>query len=239
MTTISAFRGVRHGQRTSLIYCSLRRTPGALVERHHSIYPRIPPQGIFFESLVERAFLAVGWPRNQVIPTAPNSPSHDLTVGATKISVKSETGLGTKPTRISITKLCTTETGEWTSEALICHALNHLARYDYILMLRAMLSPGVAYHYQLLDVPLDLLRRIDGLTAQPVGTAPRPTQLGHGRAWRRRRLVPRPLRRGRREVPDTAASGGALPNAARMGAADRRLSRRPYSHFLDLRKTSQ
>ena len=150
----------------------------ALVERHHSIYPRIPPQGIFFESLVERAFLAVGWPRNQVIPTAPNSPSHDLTVGATKISVKSETGLGTKPTRISITKLCTTETGEWTSEALIRHALNHLARYDYILMLRAMLSPGVAYHYQLLDVPLDLLRRIDGLTAQPVGTRPGRRSLG-------------------------------------------------------------
>ncbi len=142
------------------------------------MYPRIPPQGIFFESLVERAFLAVGWPRNQVIPTAPNSPSHDLTVGATKISVKTETGLGTKPTRISITKLCTTETGEWNSEALIRHVLNHLARYEYILMLRAMLSPGVAYHYQLLDVPLDLLRRMDGLTAQPVGTRTNRRSLG-------------------------------------------------------------
>lgn len=142
----------------------------SLVERHHSIYPRIPPQGIFFESLVERAFLAVGWPRNQVIPTAPNSPSHDLTVGAAKISVKTETGLGTRPTRISITKLCTTETGEWASGALIRHVLSHLGRYDHILMLRALLSPGVAYHYQLLEIPLDLLRRIDGLTAQRVGT---------------------------------------------------------------------
>jgi len=141
----------------------------SLVKLHHSIYPRIPPQGIFFESLVERAFLAVGWSRAQVIPTAPNSPSHDLTVGKTKVSVKTETGLGTKPTRLSITKLCTTETGEWTSEALIRHVLNHLARYDYILMLRAMLSPGVSFHYQLLDIPLDLLRRIGGLTALPVG----------------------------------------------------------------------
>ena len=125
---------------------------------------------IFFESLVERAFLAVGWPRKQVIPTAPNSPSHDLTIGATKISVKSETGLGTKPTRISITKLCTTETGDWTSEAIIRHALNHLARYDYMLILRAMLSADMAFfHYQLLDIPLDLLRRMDGLAALPVG----------------------------------------------------------------------
>ena len=142
----------------------------SLVARHHSIYPRIPPQGIFFESLVERAFLAVGWPRSQVIPTAPNSPSHDLTIGATKISVKTETGLGTKPTRISITKLCTTETGAWTSEALVRHALNHLARYEYILMLRAILSPGVAYHYQLLDIPISLLRGIEGRLALPVGT---------------------------------------------------------------------
>jgi hypothetical protein len=142
----------------------------SLVERHHSIYPRVSPQGIFFESLVERAFLAIGWPRNQVIPTPANSPSHDLTVGATKISVKTETGLGTKPTRINITKLCTTETGEWSSEPLIRHVLNHLGRYDHILMLRALLSPGVAYHYQLLEVPLELLRRIDGLTAMPVGT---------------------------------------------------------------------
>lgn len=64
----------------------------SLVERHHSIYPRIPPQGIFFESLVERAFLAVGWPRNQVIPTAPNSPSHDLTVGAAKYPSRRKPG---------------------------------------------------------------------------------------------------------------------------------------------------
>ncbi len=146
----------------------------SLVERHHSIYPRIPPQGIFFESLVERAFLAVGWPRNQVIPTALNSPSHDLSVGAAKISVKTETGLGTKPTRISITKLCTTETGAWSSEALVRHVLNHLGRYDYLLMLRALLSPGVAYHYQLLNVPLDLLRRIDGLTARAGWRSSRP-----------------------------------------------------------------
>jgi len=45
-------------------------------------------------------------------------------------------------------------------------------------MLRAMLSPGVAYHYQLLDVPLDLLRRMESLTAQPVGTRPGRRSLG-------------------------------------------------------------
>ncbi len=32
----------------------------SLIELHHSIYPRIPPQGIFFESLVEQAFKRLG-----------------------------------------------------------------------------------------------------------------------------------------------------------------------------------
>ena len=36
------------------------------IDLHHTIYPRIPPQGIFFESLAERAFLKVDWPREQV-----------------------------------------------------------------------------------------------------------------------------------------------------------------------------
>ena len=45
-----------------------------LVGRHHTLYPMIPPQGIYFESLVERAFLLAGWPATKSywkIPTAP------------------------------------------------------------------------------------------------------------------------------------------------------------------------
>ena len=137
-----------------------------LVERHHSIYPRIPPQGIFFESLVERAFLAVGWPRNQVIPTAPNSPSHDLTVGAAKIAVKTGNRAGHEADSYQ----------------------HHEALYDRNRRMglgsaypprvepfgtvrpHSDAPPCYRYHYQLLEIPLDLLRRIDGLTAQKVGT---------------------------------------------------------------------
>jgi hypothetical protein len=104
-----------------------------LVGLHHTVYPNRPPQGMFFEALVEQAFLRSGWRRNQVVVTNPNQPQHDLTVGGTKISLKTETGKVTKRDRISITKLCTTETGEWTSEALIQHTLRHLSRYDHIL----------------------------------------------------------------------------------------------------------
>ena len=95
----------------------------AWIATHHTVYPHLPPQGIYFESLVERAFLRTGWPRDQVILTHPNSPRADITVGETRLSLKTETGNVTRRRLISITKLCTTETGEWTSDALIRHAL--------------------------------------------------------------------------------------------------------------------
>ncbi len=139
-----------------------------LIGRHHSIYPRIPPRDIFFESLVERAFLAAGWDRAQIAVSPLNSPQHDMMVGRARMSIKSETGRGTRSSLIKITKLCTTETGEWTSAALIQHALRHLEGYDLILMLRAIWQPS-AFHYQLLDIPLPVLRRLASLTVVPVG----------------------------------------------------------------------
>jgi len=32
----------------------------SLVNRHHTIYPRLPPQGLFFEALVDQAFRMAG-----------------------------------------------------------------------------------------------------------------------------------------------------------------------------------
>jgi hypothetical protein len=160
-----------------------------LVGQHHGLYPRIPPRDIFFEYLVERAFLASGWKREEVTLSPANSPQHDMTVGDTRLSVKSETGKSTKANHIKITKLSTTETGEWTSVALIQHTLSHLDRYHFILMLRAIWRTHV-FHYQLLDVPLRILRQLSTLTVIPVGKRRGRTSLGaplmdeHGRAFR-------------------------------------------------------
>ena len=121
-----------------------------LVEQHHSIYPRIPPQGIYFESLVEQAFLKSGWSTTQVQLTTTNTPKHDLLVGNTKLSLKTETGAGTNPDLISITKLCTTEREPWDSPTLIAHTMAHLSRYDHILMLRAIWQDDLI-HCQLLE----------------------------------------------------------------------------------------
>lgn len=139
-----------------------------LIDTHHSIYPVVPPQGIFFEYLAEQAFKRSGWSANQVILTTPNSPMHDLKVGTLRLSLKTETGRITRKDSISITKLCTTETGDWDSPSLIAHALKHLDRYDHILMLRAIWGK-TAIAYQLVDIPLAVLRLISGFTVVPVG----------------------------------------------------------------------
>lgn len=139
-----------------------------LIDTHHSIYPVIPPQGIFFEYLAEQAFKRSGWPAAEVILTTPNSPMHDLKVGSQRLSLKTETGKITRKDAISITKLCTTETGTWDSPSLIAHTLKHLDRYDHILMLRAIWGK-TAIAYQLVDIPLTVLRLIANLTVIPVG----------------------------------------------------------------------
>jgi hypothetical protein len=139
-----------------------------LIDTHHTIYPVVPPQGIFFEYLAEQAFRRSGWPPDQVILTTPNSPMHDLKVGSLRLSLKTETGKITRKDSISITKLCTTETGTWDSPSLIAHALKHLDRYDHILMLRAVWGAH-AISYQLLDIPLSVLRLVSDLTVVPVG----------------------------------------------------------------------
>lgn len=139
-----------------------------LVDRHHSLYPVVPPQGIFFEYLAEQAFKQAGWPADQVILTRPNSPMHDLKVGSLRLSLKTETGKITRKDSIAITKLCTTETGTWDSPSLIAHALSHLDRYDHILMLRAVWGKATI-HYQLVEIPLAVLRLISGFTVIPVG----------------------------------------------------------------------
>lgn len=140
----------------------------SLVGVHHSIYPMIPPQGIYFECLVEQAFKQIRVPFTRVQVSEPNSPKHDLMVGSDRISLKTETGKGTRSNSISITKLCTTEREPWIAEGLVQHTVNHLSRNEHMLMLRAVWDEPVI-HYQLVDIPVTLLRRIATADIQPVG----------------------------------------------------------------------
>jgi hypothetical protein len=140
-----------------------------VVQQHHLLYSRIPPQGIFFEALVERAFRLTGIRPTDVVPTTANAPKEDIQIPGGRISIKTETGIGTRPDLINITKLCTTEREPWDSPTLIERALQHLSRYDRMLMLRAIRTGPGTIHYQLLDIPSPVLTQMGTVTVVPVG----------------------------------------------------------------------
>jgi hypothetical protein len=138
------------------------------VDVHHSIYPTVPPQGIYFEALVERTFRAIHKPLTVIRAGGVNQPRYDIQFEGHRISLKTETGLGTKRNSINITKLCTTERDPWEAETLKVRALEHLSRYDIILMLRAIWEPQTM-RYQLVDIPVDLLRLLGECQPLSVG----------------------------------------------------------------------
>lgn len=140
-----------------------------VVQQHHLLYARIPPQGIFFEGLVERAFRLTGIHPAHVLPTTANVAKEDLQIPAGRISIKTETGAGTRLELINITKLCTTEREPWEPSTLISRVLEHLSRYDRILMLRAVRTAAATIHYQLVDIPISLLVRMEKVELHPVG----------------------------------------------------------------------
>jgi hypothetical protein len=135
---------------------------------HHSIYPTVPPQGIYFEALVERTFRAIHKPLTVIRAGGVNQPRYDIEFEGYRISLKTETGLGTKRHSINITKLCTTGRDPWEAETLKTRALEHLSRYEIILMLRAIWEPQTM-RYQLVDIPVELLRLLAGCEPAPVG----------------------------------------------------------------------
>jgi Type II site-specific deoxyribonuclease len=145
------------------------------VDVHHSIYPTVPPQGIYFEALVEKTFRSINKPLTVIKTGGVNQPRYDILFEGHRISLKTETGLGTKRDLINITKLCTTEREPWEAETLKARAIEHLSRYDTILMLRAVWEPGIM-RYQLVDIPIPLLRLLGDCEPMPVGKTPRRRQ---------------------------------------------------------------
>ena len=51
---------------------------------------------------------------------------------------------------------------------LIARVMQHLSRYDLILMLRAIWEKPVL-HYQVVEIPIDILKLVEHADLQPVG----------------------------------------------------------------------
>jgi Type II site-specific deoxyribonuclease len=206
----------------------------ALVNVHHSIYAQLPPQGNYFEALVEEAFRWVKRPFTPVGRTGGNLAGPDLIVEDRKVSLKTETGLSTHPWLINITKLCTTEKDPWEARALIERVLAHLSRYDIILMLRAIWERPLI-HYQLLEIAIDTLRLMASAEFRAVG-----------RRTGRRSFGADVLREGEPifHVHFDGSDGKCQIRGLRVQDCVMLLEwdvviSEPYSHLPDLRKTNQ
>lgn len=138
------------------------------VDVHHSIYPTVPPQGIYFEALVEKTFRAINRPMTLIKVGGTTQPRYDILFEDHRISLKTETGKSTKHNSITITKLCTTEKEPWTVESLKERAVAHLSRYDTILMLRAIWEPH-QMRYQLIEIPVHLLKLLETADFEIIG----------------------------------------------------------------------
>ena len=138
------------------------------IKIHHIIYPSVPPQGIYFEALVEQSFLRIKKPFTHIKGASPTLAGPDLLVEDKRISLKTETGTGTRPDRITITKLCTTEKHPWDRVSLVQRVIDHLSKYDIILMLRSIWNLPLI-HYQLLEIPIEILRLIEMAEFELVG----------------------------------------------------------------------
>jgi hypothetical protein len=206
----------------------------ALVNVHHSIYPQLPPQGNYFEALVEEAFRWIKKPFTPVGRTGGNLAGPDLIVEGRKVSLKTESGLGTNPKFINITKLCTTERDPWEAASLIERVLSHLSRYDMILMLRAIWKRPLI-HYQLLEIATDTLKLISSAEVQPVGRRAGRGSLGADVFRGKDKLF---------HIHFDASDGKCqisrldIQNCVTLLEWDVAISE-PYSHLSDLRKTNQ
>ncbi len=206
----------------------------ALVNVHHSIYPQLPPQGNYFEALVEEAFRWIKKPFTPLGRTGGNLAGPDLIVEDRKVSLKTETGFGTNPKLILITKLCTTERDPWEAASLIERVLSHLSRYDMILMLRAIWERPLI-HYQLLEIDTDTLRLMSTAALLPVGRRAGRGSLGADVLRGEDKLF---------HITFDASDGKChisrldIQNCVMLLEWDVAISE-PYSHESDLRKTNQ
>ena len=63
---------------TSIFDTSFLTFLKTFVDVHHSIYPTVPLQGIYFEALVERTFRAIHKPLTLIKTGVVNQPRYDI-----------------------------------------------------------------------------------------------------------------------------------------------------------------
>lgn len=120
-----------------------------------------------FEYIIKYACEAAG--QRVILNTNPTLPAEDLRINGTKFSLKTQADKGIKAGAVYVQKLmearwirdCTTP--DELTNAARQKVGAHLAHYERMLVLRAFDVSGDGYRYELVEVPLQVLRLVSSL----------------------------------------------------------------------------
>lgn len=128
---------------------------GDLLRIHHAMSRRSPSKAPF-EYAFEKALQLSGQPAK--IADSATNPGYDLTIGATRISLKTEAAKNISESKIHVSKWMEMGKGEWDpTNKQLPRFIEHMGGYDRILTLRCLKQSGSYYEYELVEIPKALM----------------------------------------------------------------------------------
>jgi type II restriction enzyme len=122
--------------------------------RIHHCFSKEPLSKDRFEYALERSSQLCG---KAAILAPKGNPGHDITINGKAISLKTEASANIKAGRVHISKFMELGKGDWNFVLLLSRFFEHLKSYDRILTLRCLSKSPSRLHYELVEIPKDLL----------------------------------------------------------------------------------
>lgn len=122
--------------------------------RIHHCFSKEPLSKDRFEYALERSSNLCGL---EATLAPKGNPGHDITIDNTRISLKTEAATGIKAHKVHISKFMELGKGEWDLPVLRQRFFDHMRSYERIFTLRCLSKIPSRWHYQLVEIPMDLL----------------------------------------------------------------------------------
>lgn len=138
---------------SNIINDCLLTTFGDALRIHHC-FSKEPLSKDRFEYAFERAANLCGF---EATLAPKGNPGHDITINNSRISLKTEAAAGIKANKIHISKFMELGKGAWDLSILRQRFFDHMSSYERIFTLRCLSKTAIRWHYQLVEIPIDLL----------------------------------------------------------------------------------
>lgn len=128
---------------------------GDLLRIHHAMSKRSLSKAPF-EYAFEKALQLSGQPAK--LADSATNPGYDMTIGKTRVSLKTEAAKNVKENAIHVSKWMEMGKGDWDPPKVqLLRFLSHMQGYDRILSLRCLVQTGTHYWYELVEIPHSLM----------------------------------------------------------------------------------